>query len=121
MVYKLLQLWALFQKAIRMCVQYLKCRLKIEHTVQTRLTSLIITLYVHFKNDLVCYHCFLGNMFSTVRGHVFEWTLLTDEEAIHQQLEPEAILNFVPFEESSYATDPIIGQLEKQASQPILD
>ena len=60
-------------------------------------------------------------MFSTVRGHVFEWTLLTDEEAIHQQLEPEAILNFVPFEESSYATDPIIGQLEKQASQPILN
>ena len=59
-------------------------------------------------------------MFSTVRGHVFEWTLLRDEEATHQQLEPEAILNFVPFEESSYATDPIIGQLEKQASQPIL-
>lgn len=65
------------------------------------------------------YHCSLGNMFSTVRGHVFEWTLLPDEEATHQQLEPEAILNFVPFEESSYATDPIIGQLEKQASQPI--
>ena len=51
-------------------------------------------------------------MFSTVRGHVFEWTLLRDDEAVHQQLEPDAILTFVEFQDSAYSTDPIIGQLE---------
>ena len=58
----------------------------------------------------------LGNTFSTVRGHIFEWTLLPDEEAIQQQYEPEAILNFVPFEESSYETDPVIGSIESRVS-----
>ena len=53
-------------------------------------------------------------MFTTVRGHVFEWTLLKDEEAKHQTLEPDAILNFVEFSDSVYATDPIIGKLEEQ-------
>ncbi len=51
-------------------------------------------------------------MFSTVRGHVFEWLLLKDEEAVHQQFDPNAILSFVQFEDSAYSTDPIIGQLE---------
>ena len=61
-------------------------------------------------------HTHTGNTFSTIRGHSFEWTLLPDEEATHQQLEPEAILNFVPFEDSSYETDPIIGALEGRVS-----
>ena len=55
-----------------------------------------------------------GNMFSTVRGHTFAWTLLPDEEAVQQQPEPEDILNFIPFEESTYSTDPVIGRLESQ-------
>jgi len=69
-----------------------------------------------YVNYLESFFLFLGNMFSTVRGHVFEWAFLLDEEATHQQLDPEAILNFVPFEESSYATDPIIRGLENQVS-----
>ena len=64
----------------------------------------------------LCFLLFLGNTFSTIRGHVFEWTFLLDEEATHQQLDPEAILNFVAFEESSYATDPIIRDLENQVN-----
>ena len=52
-------------------------------------------------------------MFSTVRGHVFEWTLLRDEEAKHQQLDPESILSFVLFKDSSYSTDTIIETLEE--------
>lgn len=55
-------------------------------------------------------------MFTTVRGHVFEWTLLKDRDALHQTLEPDAILNFVEFSDSVYATDPIIGKLEEQVS-----
>ena len=55
-------------------------------------------------------------MFSTVRGHEFSWTLLPDEEAVQQQPEPENILNFIPFEESTYSTDPIIGELEGRVS-----
>ena len=51
-------------------------------------------------------------MFSTVRGHVFEWTLLKDEESLHQELDPESILSFVQFEDSVYSTDPIIDLLE---------
>ena len=64
-------------------------------------------------------HCVLlsGNMFSTVRGHVFEWTLLRDDEAIHQQLDPDSILTFVKFKESSYSSDPIISSLEDQVIQ----
>ena len=38
--------------------------------------------------------------------------LLRDEEATHQTTEPEAILHFVHFDDSSFATDPIIGALE---------
>ena len=57
-----------------------------------------------------------GNMFSTVRGHEFSWTLLPDEEAVQQQPEPENILNFMPFEESTYSTDPIIRDLENSVS-----
>ena len=53
-------------------------------------------------------------MFSTVRGHIFGWTLLRDEEAEHQQLDPDSILSFVQFQDSAYSTDPIIGQLEDQ-------
>ena len=55
-------------------------------------------------------------MFSTVRGHEFSWTLLPDEEAVQQQPEPENILNFMPFEESTYSTDPIIRELENSVS-----
>lgn len=58
-----------------------------------------------------------GNMFSTVRGHEFSWTLLPDEEAVQQQPEPENILNFMPFEESTYSTDPIIKDLENSVRQ----
>lgn len=58
-----------------------------------------------------------GNMFSTVRGHEFSWTLLPDEEAVQQQPEPENILNFMPFEESTYSTDPIIRELENSVSR----
>lgn len=47
-----------------------------------------------------------------MRGHRFDWLLLRDEEATHQTTEPEAILHFVRFDDSSYATDPIIGALE---------
>ena len=54
----------------------------------------------------------VGNTFSTLRGHRFDWMLLRDEEATHQTTEPEAILHFVRFDDSSYATDPIIGSLE---------
>ena len=57
-----------------------------------------------------------GNMFSMVRGHEFSWTLLPDEEAVQQQPEPENILNFMPFEESTYSTDPIIRELENRVS-----
>lgn len=53
-------------------------------------------------------------MFSTIRGHVVEWMLIRDEEAKQQQLEPDTILNFVPFSESLYTTDPIIAALEEQ-------
>ena len=35
-----------------------------------------------------------GNIFSTVRGLMFEWTLLEDTVAINQKLEPEAILRY---------------------------
>ena len=56
-------------------------------------------------------------MFSTVRGHEFSWTLLPDEEAVQQQPEPENILNFMPFEESTYSTDPIIRELENSVSR----
>ena len=55
-----------------------------------------------------------GNTFSTLRGHRFDWLLLRDEEATHQTSEPEAILHFVRFDDSSYETDPIIGALENK-------
>lgn len=76
-----------------------------------RLTHLI------FKFSLLCccviIYCFLtGNTFSTLRGHRFDWLLLRDEEATHQTSEPEAILHFVRFDDSSYETDPTIGALE---------
>ena len=59
-------------------------------------------------------------MFSTVRGHVFRWTLLKDEDAVHQELGPEAILEFVRFTESAYTTDNITEALEIKASHLIL-
>lgn len=58
--------------------------------------------------------CTSGNMFSTVRGHVFMWSLLKDEDALHQELAPEAILEFVPFADSNYATDLITETLESK-------
>ncbi len=60
-------------------------------------------------------HIHLGNTFSTLNGHVVEWQLLPDEEeeAVHQK-EPGAILNFIPFEESTYSTDPAIRRLEAE-------
>ena len=60
---------------------------------------------------------FAGNTFSTLRGHRFEWLLLRDEEATHQTTEPESILHFVRFDDSSYSTDPIIGSLEAGGNQ----
>ncbi len=62
----------------------------------------------------ICTHVHTGNTFSTIRGHILEWSLFPDEEAVQQQFEPEAILNFVPFEESSYETDPVIGDIENR-------
>ena len=59
-------------------------------------------------------------MFSTVRGHVFQWTLLKDDEAVHQQLDPDAILSFVQFQDSAYSTDPIIGELEDKVCFELL-
>ena len=56
-------------------------------------------------------------MFSTVRGHVFRWSLLKDEEAVHQELEPDAILEFVRFTESAYTTDNITEALETKVWQ----
>ncbi|XP_019850496.1 PREDICTED: nuclear pore membrane glycoprotein 210-like [Amphimedon queenslandica] len=58
-----------------------------------------------------------GNMFSTVRGHVFQWTLLKDEDAESQQLVPESILSFVEFRDSSYSVDPIISSIEDEGQQ----
>ena len=55
-----------------------------------------------------------GNTFSTIRGHELVWSLLADEEAVQQQADPEAILTFMDFKESSYSTDPIISALEKE-------
>lgn len=60
---------------------------------------------------------FTGNMFSTVRGHVFQWTLLKDEEGENQQLVPESILSFVEFRDSSYSVDPIISSLEEMVKR----
>ena len=58
--------------------------------------------------------CYTGNIFCTLGGHIFDWTLLPDESATHQQAPPEEILNFIPFEESSYSTDPAIRILEEK-------
>jgi len=44
---------------------------------------------------------------------VVEWLLLSDEEAVHQK-EPGAILDFIPYEESTYSTDPAIRRLEAE-------
>ncbi len=63
-------------------------------------------IYIHSLVSLAS-----GNILSTLGGHMFEWTLLPDEEATHQQASPEVILNFIPFEESSYSTDPVIATL----------
>ncbi len=76
-------------------------------------------MYVYKKSSAIitsflCLYLSSGNIFSTLGGHIFEWTLLPDEEATHQQASPEAILNFIPFEESSYSTDPVIRSLERE-------
>ena len=68
---------------------------------------LVSTLFVFFLFVAI------GNTFSTLNGHVVEWQLLSDEEAVHQK-EPGAILNFIPFEESTYSTDPAIRRLEAE-------
>ena len=59
----------------------------------------------------------IGNMFSTVRGHVFRWTLLRDEEAVNQELDPDAILEFVQFTNSAYTIDSITEALENKARE----
>ena len=51
-------------------------------------------------------------MFSTLNGHVVDWLFLADEEAVHQKEGPGSILSFIPFEESTYSTDPVIRRLE---------
>ena len=40
-------------------------------------------------------HCLLGNIFSTLRGIRFEWSLSKDTSAKNQKLEPEDILTYV--------------------------
>ena len=55
-------------------------------------------------------------MFSTLNGHIVDWMLLTDEEATHQQAEPDEILKFILFEESTYSTQPAIRKLEAEVS-----
>ena len=69
-----------------------------------------LCMYVH-----VLHHS--GNMFSTIRGQIIHWSLLTDLETPNKhQSDSDDILTFVPFEESSYATDPVIGALENKVS-----
>ena len=70
------------------------------------------SLCPHVLLSVACFLPRTGNTFSTLRGHRFDWLLLRDEEATHQTSEPEAILHFVRFDDSSYETDPIIGALE---------
>ncbi len=69
-------------------------------------------MYSQYYRSLVFY--FQGNIFCTLGGHIFDWTLLPDEGATHQQAPPEEILNFIPFAESSYSTDSSIGRLEQE-------
>ena len=64
------------------------------------------------SGNFIC--TFSGNMFSTLNGHILDWLLLPDEEATHQQAEPESILNFILFDESTYSTDPAIRKLESE-------
>ena len=45
-----------------------------------------------------------------------DWILLPDEEATHQQAEPDEILKFILFEESTYSTLPAIRKLEAEVS-----
>ena len=53
-------------------------------------------------------------MFSTLNGQILEWILLVDEEATHQQDEPDGILKFILFEDSTYSTLPAIRKLEAE-------
>ena len=72
---------------------------------------------MHIPTLIHTYVSVTGNMFNTVRGHIFQWSLLKDDEVSHQQPDPDAILSFVPFEDSSYSTDPIINLLEDRVSK----
>lgn len=56
-------------------------------------------------------------MFSTLNGHIVDWGLLVDEEATHQQAEPDEILKFILFEESTYSTHPSIRKLEAEVCE----
>ncbi len=53
-------------------------------------------------------------MFSTLNGQIFDWMLLVDEEATHQQAEPDEILKFILFDDSTYSTLPAIRKLEAE-------
>ncbi len=53
-------------------------------------------------------------MFSALNGHILDWILLPDEEATDHQAEPDNIINFISFEESTYSTDPAIKKLEAE-------
>ena len=53
-------------------------------------------------------------MFSTLDGQILDWILLPDEEATHQQAEPEEILKFILFEESTYSIQLAIRRLEAE-------
>jgi hypothetical protein len=55
-------------------------------------------------------------MFSTLNGQILDWILLPDEEATHQQAEPEEILKFILFEESTYSIEQAIRKLEAEVS-----
>lgn len=64
-----------------------------------------------------CHLLRTGNMFSMLNGHILDWILLVDEEATHQQAEPDEILTFILFEESTYSTQPDIRKLEAEVRE----
>lgn len=53
-------------------------------------------------------------MFSTLNGHLMDWLLLPDEEATYQNAEPDEILKFILFEESTISIHPAIRNLEAE-------
>eukprot|EP00731_Ephydatia_muelleri_P025275 Em0017g358a len=99
--------------------QVLRCDVFVDAIVRIEITTRTRELLLEEEPERFELRAFdnEGNMFSTIRGHVVEWMLIRDEEAKQQQLEPDTILNFVPFSESLYTTDPIIAALEEQNRQ----